>query len=245
MFFIHTKLQNTKVRLIRLGLQVRRVFCEVHTLIVDQDYRGAILPIKMGGVSSRSFMMLCHLLYRTVVDLQRNSYRSLTAPQPADAMLHPMHAREGGCLGEGVDEFSRNARRSEEADDGWGTRVKRALLVEDHRLFREALAAMLEEHTDLKRTVQTGSLAEARRLWERLSGEIHLVIVDLDLTNGDEMSLIDNLREAEPDVPVLAFTNARSLEQRARALRAGADEVLTMETSSEQIIDTAERLLGG
>jgi CheY-like chemotaxis protein len=231
--------------LIRLGLQVRRVFCEVHTLIVDQDYRGAILLIKMGGVSSRSFMMLCHLLYRTVVDPQRNSYRSLTAPQPADAMLHPMHAWEGGCLGEGVDEFSRNARRSEEADDGWGTRVKRALLVENHRLFREALAAMLEEHTDLKKIVQTGSLAEARRVWERLSDEIHLVIVDLDLTNGDEMSLIDNLREAEPDVPVLAFTNARSLEQRARALRAGADEVLTMETSSEQIIDTAERLLSG
>jgi DNA-binding NarL/FixJ family response regulator len=123
--------------------------------------------------------------------------------------------------------------------------VKRALLVEDHRLFGEALAVMLEEHTDLKRTVQTGSLAEARRLWESLSGEIHLVIVDLDLPNGDGISLIDNLREAEPEVPVLALTNARSLEQRARAWRAGAHEVLTMETSSEQIIATAERLLSG
>ena len=160
-------------------------------------------------------------------------------------MLHRMHAWEGGCLGEGVDDFSRNARRSEEADDGWGTRVKRALLVEDHRLFGEALAVMLEEHTDLKRTVQTGSLAEARRLWESLSGEIHLVIVDLDLPNGDGISLIDNLREAEPEVPVLALTNARSLEQRAQALWAGAHEVLTMETSSEQIIATAERLLSG
>jgi DNA-binding NarL/FixJ family response regulator len=121
--------------------------------------------------------------------------------------------------------------------------VKRALLVEDHPVFREALAVMLEEHTDLKRTVQTGSLTEARRVWERLSGEIHLVIVDLDLTTEDGISLIDNLREAEPDVPVLALTNARNLQQRARAWRAGADEVLTMETSSEQIIGTTERLL--
>jgi DNA-binding NarL/FixJ family response regulator len=121
--------------------------------------------------------------------------------------------------------------------------VKRALLVEDHPVFREALAVMLEEHTDLKRTVQTGSPTEARRVWERLSGEVNLVIVDLDLTSDDGISLIDNLREAEPDVPVLALTNARSLEQQARAWRSGADEVLTMETSSERIIDTTERLL--
>ena len=121
--------------------------------------------------------------------------------------------------------------------------MKRALLVEDHPVFREALAVMLEEHTDLKRSVQTGSPTEARRVWQRLSGEIHLVIVDLDLTNDDGISLIDNLREAEPDVPVLALTNARSLEQQARAWRSGADEVLTMETSSERIIDTTERLL--
>jgi DNA-binding NarL/FixJ family response regulator len=110
-------------------------------------------------------------------------------------------------------------------------------------VFREALAVILEEHTDIKRTVQTRSLAEARQAWGRLSGEIDLVIVDIDLTNGDGISLIENLREAEPDVAVLALTNAQSLEQRAIALRAGADEVLTMEVSSERIINTAKKLV--
>ena len=128
-------------------------------------------------------------------------------------------------------------------DDGRGRLVKHALLIEDHSVFREALAVILEEHTDIKRTLQTRSLAEARQVWGRLSGEIDLVIVDLDLTNGDGISLIENLREAELDIAVLALTNARSLEQRAIALRAGADEVLTMEVSSEQIIDTAKQLL--
>jgi DNA-binding NarL/FixJ family response regulator len=42
---------------------------------------------------------------------------------------------------------------------------------------------------------------------------------------------------------VLALTSARSLEQRARALRAGANEVITMDSSSDQIIDAAKRLL--
>jgi DNA-binding NarL/FixJ family response regulator len=123
--------------------------------------------------------------------------------------------------------------------------VSQALVVEDLRLFREVLAVMLEEQTDLKKTIQTKSLAEARRVWERLCGDIDLAIVDLDLTNGDGISLIENLREASPDVPVLALTSARSLEQRARALRAGANEVITMDSSSDQIIDAAKRLLSG
>jgi DNA-binding NarL/FixJ family response regulator len=123
--------------------------------------------------------------------------------------------------------------------------VSQALVVEDLRLFREVLAVLLEEQTDLKKTIQTGSLAEARRVWERLSGDIDLAIVDLDLTNGDGISLIENLREAAPDVPVLALTSARSLEQRARALWAGANEVITMDSSSDKIIDAAKRLLSG
>ena len=121
--------------------------------------------------------------------------------------------------------------------------MSQALVVEDLRLFREALAVMLEEQTDLKKPIQTESLAEARRVWERLNGDIDLAIVDLDLTNGDGISLIENLREASPDVPVLALTSARSLEQRARALKAGANEVITMNSSSDQIIDAAKRLL--
>ena len=123
--------------------------------------------------------------------------------------------------------------------------MSQALVVEDLRLFREVLAVMLEEQTDLKKTIQTKSLAEARRAWERLCGDIDLAIVDLDLTNGDGLSLIENLREAAPDVPVLALTSARSLEQRARALQAGANEVITMDSSSDQIIDAAKRLLSG
>ena len=123
--------------------------------------------------------------------------------------------------------------------------MKQALLVEDHALFREALAAVLEEHTDLEKTVQAGSLPEARRILGHLTGEVDLVVVDLDLPNGDGIRLIDTLREIEPDVSVLALTNARNLEQRARALRTGADEVLSTASSGEKIVGVVQRLVGG
>jgi len=122
--------------------------------------------------------------------------------------------------------------------------MKRALLVEDHNLFREVLMVVLEEETNIKGTVQAGSLAEARQVLRDLSGEIDLVIIDLDLPDGDGISLIGNIREAETDVPVLAITLRADLERRERALRAGAREVLSMAASSKVIVAVARRLVG-
>ena len=122
--------------------------------------------------------------------------------------------------------------------------MKRALLVEDHHLFREVLAVVLEQETDLKGTVQVESLAEARRVLVDLSGEIDLLIVDLDLTAGDAIGLIENIREAGTDLPVLALTTSRSLERRALVLRAGASEVLSTASASDKIVSTVNRLVG-
>jgi DNA-binding NarL/FixJ family response regulator len=139
---------------------------------------------------------------------------------------------------------TRIARCTKASADARGTAVNRALLVEDHAVFRQALAAILEAHTDLKKTFQAGSFPEARRISGHLSGEVDLVVVDLDLPNGEGTSLIDYLREAEPDVPVLALTNARNLEQRAWALRTGATEVLSTASSIEKIVGVVQRLVG-
>ena len=122
--------------------------------------------------------------------------------------------------------------------------MKRALLVEDHHLFREVLAVVLEQETDLEGTVQVESLAEARRVLVDLSGEIDLLIVDLDLTAGDAIGLIENIREAGTDLPVLALTTSRSLERRALVLRAGASEVLSTASASDKIVSTVNRLVG-
>ena len=103
---------------------------------------------------------------------------------------------------------------------------------------------MLEEHTDLENTVQAGSLAEARQIWGHLPSEVNLAIVDLDLPNGEGPNLIENLREVAPEIPVLALTASRDMERRARALRAGVDEVLSTASSSEEIVGVVQRLVG-
>ena len=103
---------------------------------------------------------------------------------------------------------------------------------------------MLEEHTDLENTVQAESLAEARGIWGHLPSEVDLAIVEFDLPNGEGISLIENLREVEPEIPVLALIASRDLERHARALRAGADEVLSTASSGEKIVGVVQRLVG-
>jgi hypothetical protein len=76
----------------RLGLQVPRVFCEVHAFIVEQNDHAAVLLMKTGSVSSQTFMNLYQLFYRIfyriVVEPQRKRYRFLITPQPIVAMLY-------------------------------------------------------------------------------------------------------------------------------------------------------------
>ena len=119
--------------------------------------------------------------------------------------------------------------------------MKRLLLVHDNALFREALALLLEWQMGLH-SVHAGSVAEAHRILGEPHHEVCLAIVGIDLPNGDDaIELIEELREGEPDCPVLALATARSLQRRTRALQAGAEEVLTI---GEPIGEPIEELTG-
>ena len=119
-------------------------------------------------------------------------------------------------------------------------KMKRLLLVEDHALFREGLALLLEWRTGLS-IVQAGSLAEAERILTGTKDKPACAIIDLDLPDGDGIELLEQLR----GLPILALTTGRNLERRARALEVGADEVLSTAESAERIADVVGRLLDG
>ncbi len=120
-------------------------------------------------------------------------------------------------------------------------RVKQALLIEDHALFREGLALLLRWRTGLK-SVEAGSLDEGRCVLRDLKNTTDVAIINLNLPDGDGSELIEQLHKTKPDVPVVALTADRSLAWQARALEVGADEVLTKATPAEQIIAAVERI---
>src|ERR687898_818192 len=122
--------------------------------------------------------------------------------------------------------------------------MKRVLLVDNNKVYRQVLALVLKWNTELKESAEADSLTQARRVLGSSKGKPDLAIVNLDTANADGFELMKELRMTAPDVPVLAITLGRDVDQRDRALRAGAAEVLTMDVSSKEIVDTAKRLVG-
>ena len=122
---------------------------------------------------------------------------------------------------------------------GSATEAKTLLLVEKHATYRQCLACVLEWHTDFGRVAQAGSVVEAR---DRGSAPVDVAIVDLCLRNGDGLDLIRELRAAHPDARVLALMLGQNPEHYARAVRAGANVVLSKQASLEELLRVTRSL---
>ena len=128
--------------------------------------------------------------------------------------------------------------------------MKQVLVLEANAVFRECLAIVLEWSTELQ-ALQAGSVEGARRALADPRNEVELAIVDIGSPNGNPsdgnpLELIEELRGSDPHLAVLALTTADwSLERRARALRAGANQVFDSSGALEGIIDSMRRLVGG
>jgi DNA-binding NarL/FixJ family response regulator len=128
----------------------------------------------------------------------------------------------------------RNSRSSAERDGAIGV-----LLIDDHRLYRQCLAMLLQQEVDIDVTLQAESLADARRaLAERDGKELALAIVDLDLLADRSDELISELQRTE--TPVLAITTRKDTESLAQEFVAA--EVLTTAASSDEILGAVRRL---
>jgi DNA-binding NarL/FixJ family response regulator len=122
--------------------------------------------------------------------------------------------------------------------------MKRVLLLDKNNVYRRVLALVLKWNTELKESAEADSLTQARRILGSSNGRPDLAIVNLNAAKADGFELVEELRMSAPDVPVLAITLRGDVDQRDRALRAGAREVLTMAVSPKEIVDAAKRLVG-
>jgi len=116
--------------------------------------------------------------------------------------------------------------------------MERVLLVEHNLLYREGLALLLEWQMGLS-SVYARSLAEAQDILDVANEKPICAILDLDLPDGESAELLKQLN----GLPVVAHIRSHSLDREAKALEAGAEEVVrTM--PAEKIIAAVERLIG-
>ena len=113
------------------------------------------------------------------------------------------------------------------------TPIRRVLLVEDHALFRQALAVVLDCEPDLRVVGQAGSLSEGVA---KAAGGFDVAVVDLSMPDGDGADLVARLRAINPRALVIALSRRMGRERHARALEAGASEVVRKSDSLEDLL---------
>lgn len=120
-------------------------------------------------------------------------------------------------------------------------RPKNILLVEDHHLLRQAMAEILAWEPGIAAVFQAGSLAEAARA----PGGLDVAVVDPGLPDGDGITLVTTLREANPGCAILVVTASPDEAGFARAVEAGAAGVIHKASPLDEIVGAVRRLCAG
>lgn len=113
--------------------------------------------------------------------------------------------------------------------------AKRLFLLIGHKAFREAMACVLEQESDLEVVSQAGSLADMADA--NLDHNIDVALVDLSLSDGDAMAALRELSTQHGDVAVLGLNSSGPSSSIVRALGAGAAGVLAAPASLEEVVD--------
>ncbi len=113
------------------------------------------------------------------------------------------------------------------------------LIVEDDELLRDGLSAQLTQAGHRITTAEDGQVALDRLGAEAFDG----VVLDLGLPKVDGLSVLRQLRQRTPALPVLILTARDGVEDRVEGLNAGADDYLTKPFNRDELLARLQSML--
>jgi RNA polymerase sigma factor (sigma-70 family) len=123
--------------------------------------------------------------------------------------------------------------------------VRRAkvVLVDDHPLFRQGLAAALRHEVDLEIAGEAGNAAQALALARSI--ELDIAILDMLIPGASGMSIAAEILELQPQCRVFGLSVIDEPGLVADMLRAGASGYACKTQQTAEIIDAIRQILGG
>jgi DNA-binding NarL/FixJ family response regulator len=110
------------------------------------------------------------------------------------------------------------------------------MVIDDNRLVREALLALLDEQPDLKVVATAEDRATGLRQVQELTP--HIVLVDAALDNGDSFSFVEILRKAAPEAKVIVMDLLPAPEDVIDFVKAGANGFIMKDATIEDLVST-------
>jgi DNA-binding NarL/FixJ family response regulator len=111
----------------------------------------------------------------------------------------------------------------------------RVLIADDHRLFVEALEAILAGDARVEVVGRARNGREAIELARELEPEV--VLMDISMPVMDGVEATRSIRHARPQTAVLMLTGSNSRTDVARSREAGAAGYVTKDRIASQLLD--------
>ena len=123
--------------------------------------------------------------------------------------------------------------------------VKKAgvVIVEDHPMFREHLAQMINKADDLTVSGEADNIRDGFALIKRIKPSV--AIVDITLKGSNGLELLKDLRAHHVNVPMLVLSMHDESLYAERALRAGARGYITKHEVSDKVMTAIRQVLKG
>ncbi len=118
----------------------------------------------------------------------------------------------------------------------------RVLIADDHRLFAEALEAILAEDERIEVVGHAGDGREAVRLARDLKPDVVLMDISMPVLDGIEAARQIRTTDGETSILMLTGSNSRSDVDRAR--KAGAAGYVTKDRIAAELIDAIVEISG-
>lgn len=120
---------------------------------------------------------------------------------------------------------------------------ERVVIVDDHPLFRERLAQLINHELDMEVCGEAENAAQGIQLVRSSSPD--LTIVDITLKGSSGLELIKSIKALSIGTPVLVLSMHDEALYAERALRAGATGYITKHQAADEIIVAVRRVLAG
>lgn len=117
------------------------------------------------------------------------------------------------------------------------------LIADDHQLFREGLARVLNDVPDLSVVASASNGEEA--LTRAAETRPNVVLMDLNMPGVDGVEATRRLRVAQPQAHILMLTVSEQEQHLFAAIRAGARGYLLKSIESDDLIDAIRRVNAG